>query len=252
MQTTAAASYDVATRILTWTLAEVTATMTVTLAFSTAAPATGVVANRAELTIGGDTASSNEVAHAVAEVAAQPCDLTLTPDGTVQLPGQEQTGFPGDVVSLPYTLSNPGGAASRYTVAPVIDGSSSWSASGLSVVLDANGDGVAGAGEPAVATLDLGPGESAALLLTLTLAEARTVSGGELYVGLTGACVAGGAADVGNVARVTVPAGGLVAPPQKQANPPTGTPLYPGATVRYSISFTAGARPLNNVRVIDP
>ncbi len=252
LQTTAAASYDVATRTLTWAFADVPATMTVTLAFSAAAPATGVVANRAELSIGGDTARSNEVAHAVAETPPQPCVLTLTPDGTVQLPGQERIGFPGDVVSLPYTLSNPGSAASRYTVAPVIDGSSSWSALDLGVVLDADGDGVAGADEPGVATLDLGPGESAALLLTLTLGEARTVSGGELYVGLTGACVGGGAADVDNVARVTVPAGGLVTPPEKRADPPAGTPLYPGATVRYTVSFTAGARPLKNVRVIDP
>ncbi len=252
LQTTAAASYDAATHTLTWTLADVPATMTVTLAFSAAAPATGVVDNQAELTIGGDTALSNEVAHAVAETPLQPCLLSVTPDGTVQLPGQEQTGFPGDVVNLPYILTNTGGAVSSYSVAPVIDGSSSWRAAGVGVILDADGDGEADAGEPGVATLNLDAGESAALLLTLTLDEARAVSGGELYVGLTGACVGGGGADVGNVARVTVPAGGLVTPPEKRAAPPAGTPLYPGATVRYTVSFTAGARPLKNVRVIDP
>lgn len=250
------ASYDEDTRELTWRFEPIPATMTVTVAFTTTAAdaaAAGTLSNQAELAAGAETTLSNTVVHTVAGAPPpSPCALSVTPDGTVALPGQAQTASPGEVVTFPYLLANTGASGSTFEVTPLVDTASSWSAATLAVVLDENDDGVAGVDEAEVDTLDLAAGETAALLLTLTVGDAIRLGGGELFVNLAAACADGGATDTTNMARVTVPAGGLQAEPIKTADPAAGTPLYPGAPVRYTISFTAAARTLQNVTVTDP
>lgn len=107
-------------------------------------------------------AYSNDVLATVSAVES----LTLTGDVQVFRP-------PASQISLPFLLSNTGNVAADFALAINNNGggcaSDDFDLSNLQVVVDANGDGVAGANEPALALSDklmLSAGDSRGLLIT--------------------------------------------------------------------------------------
>ncbi len=218
------------------------------------------VSNQAEATYGDGSASSETVTTPVDNAAPEPeparCAVSVTPDGTEEVPGQLVQALPGSTVYLPYTLQNttpqniaePGDADSTFILsADTLTGE----VAGLRIIADSNADGVPDEGEEVVSRLDLAEGESAALLLEVTL----TPTPGTYLVNLAASCEgadedAVDSSDTVNVSQIDVPALNLAAP-QKTAVPPAGTALYAGAAVSYVVTFTAPELPLENVVVRD-
>jgi len=245
------ATYDPATRTVSAAFATLAPGTRVDLVVTTAlradAPAGAPVRNQAALAYGGGGDASNVVEHAVLGV----CRLTIEPDGSVAAPGQTVERLAGLTAVLRYELRNLGNLPADVVLAATTLGASSVAPSGLRIVHDLDGNGSADAGEPIVTGLTGVPvGGSVALLLLVDLPAGAAV-GGSVYVDLVGACAdAPAVVDDGNVGRVVVADIGFDGP-VKSATPPSGTPLYPGARLRYEIAFTAGSATLYDVVVRD-
>lgn len=252
---TAIGTYDAASRTLTWTIDRVPATMTVNLTVDTRVRAdalsTDAIDNQAVVTWFGASQGSEgtgTVNHPVAGV----CQLSLTPDGTTDDPAYDRVAHPGDVIALPYTLANTGNGTFDFDV--TLDSLAGTTADLVEarVVRDLDGDGVLDAGEPTVSDLvGIGPGETVALLLVVDVTGGPSTAG-QALIDVTGACTSEpSVSDTGNVAVITVPSGGIV-DVTKSADPGAEQGLYPGADVRYTISFRAEERDLRDVVVRDP
>ena len=244
-------SYDETTRTLTATFAALQpgdeVALQLTAQVRADAPGGATITNRATLRQGGTDTFTNPVSHPVPAI----CGLSLTPDGTPALPAHSVNAEPGETVVLPYTLENTGNTLNSYDLTTVVLPDGDVTPTSISIVLDSNGNGSVDAGETPVTSLaDLPAGGSAALLLVLELPE--TGEGGDLFVDIVGACQGEpNVRDEGNVARVTLPLGGFTSP-TKTADPAPGTPLYPGAELSYTVSFSARDRDLLDVVVTDP
>ena len=219
------------------------------------------VSNQAKANYGDGSASSETVTTGVDSAAPEPeparCAVSVTPDGTEEVPGQLVQALPGSTVYLPYTLQNttpqnigePGDTGSTFVLSAA---TVSGEVEGLRIISDDNADGVLDAGEKVVRRVTLAAGESAALLLEVTL----TPTPGTYLVNLAASCEGADedaredSSDTTNVSQIDVPALSLEAP-QKTAVPPAGTALYAGAAVSYTVTFTAPELPLTNVVVRD-
>ncbi len=218
------------------------------------------VSNQARVDYGNGSASSETVSTDVDSAAPEPdparCAVSVTPDGTEEVPGQLEQALPGGTVYLPYLLQNIGSQGDAGSAARTPFVLSATTLTGdtqrLRIIADDNANGVLDAGEKVVRRVTLAQGESAALLLEVSL----TQTSGTRLVNLGAICEDAGedagenTRDTTNVSQIDVPALTLAAP-QKTAVPPAGTALYAGASVAYTITFTAPEVPLENVVVQD-
>ena len=218
------------------------------------------VSNRAIVRYADETganrsASSETVISGVTPAAPEPdparCAVSVAPDGTAEAPGQTVQALAGSTVYLPYTVQNIGenlgDDGSTFTLgAETVAGD----VESVRVIADDNASGTLDKGEKTVERINLGQGESAALLLAVTL----TQTSGTRLVNLAATCTADGtgdnAEDSTNISQIDVPEISLT-PPVKTAVPPAGTALYAGAAVAYTVTFTAPELPLTNVVVRD-
>lgn len=234
------ASYDPVSRTVSATLTNLNpgdrVSLTIPVAVRSDAPGNAIIANQAVVVHDGGAQRTPEIRHTVAGL----CRLTVTPSGTVAAPAYQRLALPGERLLLPYTLTNSGNLTSRYRL------SAEQLAGELTPALAV----VAEDGVTELSELTLAPNQSAALKLAVTLSPAP-LQLGDAFVTLQVACADDPAVQSrDHVARVSVPLGGFSAP-VKEAEPPAGTPLAPGMTLRYRIRFRANDRDLDNVVVRD-
>ncbi|GGL08707.1 DUF11 domain-containing protein [Deinococcus radiotolerans] len=203
-----------------------------------------------------------QYSRAVVRVGVPACTVAITPDGTVAAPGQMQTALPGTGAQFTYTLRNTGQTTVTVPVrASVLPGTA---LPNVQVVLDRNGNGQADAGESAVQSVQVGAGQSAALVLVVS----PVATAGDVYVNLTAEC-ADGTLDDNNVALLRVGSLGLT----KTADRPvvvvgdrltytlTLTNQFPGTMLRdiqvtdtpkTGLSYIPGTSSLNGQPIADP
>ncbi|MPY66294.1 DUF11 domain-containing protein [Deinococcus sp. SDU3-2] len=148
------------------------------------------------VTPGGESSAESNIVRTVVQAV---CAVSVSPDGTVQAPGQSATLLPGEGTTFSYTVVNSGN--DRFTLplaARTEAGSAHTPATRL--VLDANRNGVADAGEGEVASLTLEAGAAARVLLVVETADSAR---GDAFVNLVASC-GGGQQDANNVSRVRV------------------------------------------------
>jgi uncharacterized repeat protein (TIGR01451 family) len=212
-----------------------------------------VVTNVAHATFARSGSPSSTLSNVVRSVVGDVCGIEITPDGTVASPSRTVVASPGEAVVLAYLLRSRANAAADVELAVVIEAESGLVPLALALHLDVDGDGLLGPGDTAVTALPgVPPGASIALLLVVTFAF--DTQAGSVYLDVTGRCAGSPAtADRGNVARVIVErhASRGIESLLKGAVPVSGTPVHPGADVRYTLSFTS-TRALTDVVVRDP
>ena len=209
--------------------------------FAFGTPADTLIRNVASVTYAEngvtETVRSDEVETRVRSI----CSLSVLPDGTLDTPAQRAEVAPGGEVYLPYSLTNTGNDRHRFDLAAQLLPASEAGAN-LSLVHDLDGDLQAGGDEPEVTALELAADETAQLLLRVAPdaeAEAR------LWVNVAASCADVSDAqnpdtqDSDNVSQIDVlpPFGGAGGQPLKSAEPASGSVVYPGASIRYTISF---------------
>jgi fimbrial isopeptide formation D2 family protein len=245
------ATYDPPTRTVSATFGDLPpgtrVDLTVTAAVRDDAPAGAIVPNQAVLVHDGGADASNTVEHTVLGV----CRLAITPDGSVAAPGQTVARSAGGTAVLAYEVRNAGNVATDVLLTAAVLAASSVTPLDVRIVLDLDGDGQPGPGEPFVTSLAGVPvGAGVALLVLIDLPPDAAV-GGDVVLDLAGACAGEPTVvDDGNVGRVVVAPVGF-AGPVKSAQPPSGEAVYPGAPLRYVIAFTVGAATLRDVVVRD-
>ena len=175
------------------------------------------------------TASSDEVTTIVSSI----CRLSILPNGDEDTPAHELELAPNDTAYLPYILTNTGNDSNDFDLSALTESSLA-----LSIFLDQNANGVLDEGEAEVNRLEgISAGEDVQLLLEVE-ANAET---GTFYVNLAGACRdEPNTLDNDNLALIRVEplfegAGGQ---PLKEAEPPSGSAVYPGLSIRYTLSFS--------------
>ena len=227
------------------------------LSFASAAgtPAGTSIVNQATVTFVRTDGSSESVpSNSVTTVVQSLCSLSILPNGSAASPGQRATAAPGGTVYLVYGLTNTGNAVNAYDLRIDVEGESTLEPKRTQLFLDGNRSGTKDDADVAVARLEaLAPDETVTLF-----AEVEPARGsGEIFINLAGACAgsAGSAgsiegADADNVAQITAPLTGF-STPEKTSQPPAETTLYPGAEVRYEISFRVVGTALAGAVVTD-
>ena len=225
----------------------------VSSALTAGTPPGTAITNQAVVTFTrADGSSQTALSNPVTTVVQSLCGLSILPNGSVASPGQHLTAGPGELVYLSYTLTNTGNATRAYDLRVEAAGESTLEPKNTRIFLDANRNGTFDAADTPITQLSaLPPDESAGLFVEVEPARGS----GEIFINLAGACAdpSGGAdnsIDDDNMARITVPLTGFSAP-EKIARPVPETPLYPGAEVRYEISFEALGAALDGAVVTD-
>lgn len=140
-----------------------------------------------------ETVRSNVVTTTVQAV----CAVSVTPNGTLERPGQALSILPGEGGVFRYTLTNAGNDTFTVPVSAQVEAGSAGRPA-VQVVRDLNGNGRVDAGEPEVSGVSLAPDASAALLLVV----GPVAVVGETFVNLTARC--GEQVDSDNVSVVRV------------------------------------------------
>ncbi|SEJ44057.1 conserved repeat domain-containing protein [Deinococcus reticulitermitis] len=163
-------------------------------------PAGTEITNQATATFeplapGGAASAQSNIVRTVVQAV---CAVSVSPNGTVQAPGQSATLLPGEGATFAYTVVNSGN--DRFSL-PLTARTEVGSAHAPTtrLVLDANGNGVADPREGLVGTLTLEAGASAKVLLVVQAADSAE---GDAFVNLVASC--GGLQDADNVSRVRV------------------------------------------------
>jgi len=167
--------------------------------------------------------TSNTVA-----VVVQPLEaLTLTNNQTLNV-------APSNTFALPHTLTNTGNVATAYALSFSVAGGS-VAPTGLEVVEDANGNGIADPGEPVLAggaTLTLAPGAAMNLLLVGTMPASAT-AGEAAQLKLTAKSQVQGAT-ASNIDTVNVVNGPAIVLTKSASS----TAPVPNALLTYTLSAT--------------
>ncbi|ULH14491.1 DUF11 domain-containing protein [Deinococcus sp. KNUC1210] len=142
---------------------------------------------------------SNTVSATVSPV----CSVVVTPDGTVDAPGQSATLLPAENTTFTYQVLNTGNTENTYTLSSLTDAASAFTPTGLKMYLDANNNGVLDSAEAAtsIGSVKLAANAKATVFLVVTTNDA---SRGDAFVNLVAACADGSAGDSNNIARVRV------------------------------------------------
>ncbi|WP_018465111.1 DUF11 domain-containing protein [Calidithermus timidus] len=174
------------------------------------------------------TTTSNQVVTVVQQVYA----FTITPDGTTSTPGQTRNALPGAQVIFAYTVTNNGNGTDTIglSVAQASSGDD-FDLSSVSIVRDANCNGVVDSGEPTVSSVSLGQGAQACVLVLGTIPAARA-DGDTALINLQGTS-SGGSTDTNNWARAVAKTAAAL-DVSKSASP-SGT-VSPGTSITYTVS----------------
>lgn len=161
--------------------------------------------------------------------------LTVTPDGAdAAHPGATQTATAGTRMYFPYVLTNTGNASDTYNVATVVDGSATFTPGNLKIYLDANGDGVVGAGDNEITNTGTVPADGTIHLIVAYDVPAGATAGQFAPVNLTAASTNDATkTDTNNWNKTTVVADAVMTI-SKSASA-TGT-VYPGSAITYTVS----------------
>ncbi|KEF33454.1 hypothetical protein RDMS_12300 [Deinococcus sp. RL] len=164
-------------------------------------PAGTAITNQATATFdpvtpGGETSAESNVVRTVVQAV---CAVSVTPDGTVQAPGQSASVLPGEGATFRYTVVNGGNARFTFPLGARSEAESAHTPA-LRVILDTNGNGVADPGEGSADALTLEAGASANVLLVVETGEGAR---GDAFVNLVASC-GGAEPDANNVSRVRV------------------------------------------------
>jgi large repetitive protein len=209
-----------------------------------AAPAAGsVIENTARATyFDTDRGFNATLVSNTVSVTVQPLEaLLLTSDNTLRRAA-------GGIASLPHRLTNTGNASSTYVLTYANRADDDVDLSGLRLVWDKNGNGVADSGEPGIASgATFGPlaaGESADFVLAGTVPDG-TLAGRVARLELNARSVAQGVA-ASNVDNVTVAEGAQLQIVAAVSN----LAPNPGETVTVTLSASnTGNRPASGVVV---
>ncbi|WP_104991548.1 DUF11 domain-containing protein [Deinococcus sp. NW-56] len=193
------------------------------------------------LTPGGVASAESNLVRTVVQGV---CAVSVSPDGTVQAPGQSAALLPGEGTTFSYTVVNSGN--DRFTLPlSVRTEPGSAHAPAMRLVLDTNGNGVADAGEEEAGSLTLAAGDAARVLLAV---ETAGSAGGDAFVNLVASC-GGGQQDDNNVSRVRV------GPPPVLAVDKSFTPalVRPGTETTVTVTTrNAGGSDSREVVLTDP
>lgn len=207
------------------------------------------VQNQAALSFDGGSDLTNTVNHPIVAV----CRPQILPDGTLEAPAFAVSGIPGKRVSLAYTLTNEGNIPSSYALSTTTDSQSDWTSYSSFITEDLNNNGSADANETALSSILLQPAESKNLLLVVDL-QGEASSFGDLFISPVASCQDSatnpGGRDANNLAHIRIPLGGF-ASAIKEADPVSGSALYPGAAIRYTVRSTLNERALNHLVITD-
>ncbi|THF68308.1 DUF11 domain-containing protein [Deinococcus sp. Arct2-2] len=134
------------------------------------------------------------------------CSVSVLPNGTLAAPGQSYSLLPGEGAVLRYTVANTGNASNTLGLQVATDTTSQFTPGDLSLHIDANGNGIIDANEPAATQITLAADQSAEVLVRVST---TTAARGTAFLNLIGSCTTNitgtaGERDDNNVARVTV------------------------------------------------
>jgi uncharacterized repeat protein (TIGR01451 family) len=134
------------------------------------------------------------------------CSVSVLPNGTLAAPGQSYSLLPGEGAVLRYTVVNTGNASNTLGLQLTTDTTSQFTPGDLSLHIDANGNGIIDANEPAATQITLAADQSADVLVRVSTTSAAR---GNAFLNLIGSCTTNitgtaGERDDNNVARVTV------------------------------------------------
>lgn len=174
------------------------------------------------------TTTSNQVVTVVQQVYA----FTITPDGTTSTPGQTRNALPGAQVIFAYTVTNNGNGTDAISLSTTQASSGdNFDLSSVSIVRDANCNGVVDSGEPTVSSVSLAQGAQACVLVLGTIPAAQA-DGDTALINLEGTS-SGGPTDTNNWARAVAKTAAAL--DITKAASPSGT-VSPGASITYTIS----------------
>ncbi|WP_337843839.1 hypothetical protein [Thermus sp.] len=174
------------------------------------------------------TTTSNQVVTVVQQVFS----FTITPNGSEASPGQTKSALPGGQVLFNYRVENTGNGTDTINLATAQGTSDDFDLLNVLIYRDSNCNGTVDAGEPQVASVTLGMGQQACVVVVATLPT--TATGGQYgNLNLTGTSQGNpSVTDTDNWARaVTTTAAALTA--TKSATP---TSVAPGGTITFTIS----------------
>ncbi len=184
-------------------------TIATSAALADITPAGATITNRAIVTYEDASGNTYEAQSNLAEVTvAQIYAATIGVD-------VDATAAPGQIVYLPYTLTNTGNGTDTYDISAAngITGTDTLDSSSIVVYHDLDGNGVADAGEPTVGAAGLvvdGINNNVANLVVAVQVPANATDGQTLGVTLTAQAREGGATGVLNsvIDTTTSPTGG--------------------------------------------
>jgi fimbrial isopeptide formation D2 family protein len=178
------------------------------------------------------------------------CTFAVTPNGSVASPARTIDAIPGVTVYFPYTLEYTGNIITAIDLTALVETSSTFLPTNVSIILDSNSNQRFDTGESEINSLtNIALGSSTALLLAVTL-ESSYPRGGTIDVNLRAHCKGETIFDEDNISRVNVLRGGVTGL-TKTSVPSPNSQVEPGDTITYSISFTVNQITLNDAVIND-
>ena len=164
-----------------------------------------VISNQATVTATPSVPNAEPISSAsniVTTTVSAVCAPSVTPDGTLSVPGQRRNILPGEQATLPYRLLNVGNQTNSFTLGAALDKTSTFTPTSREVYLD-DGSGQVPSGAQPLSTVTVGPDQGVNLLL---LVNSSAQDRGSAFVSLAASCAPalGGASDTDNTAVVTV------------------------------------------------
>jgi uncharacterized repeat protein (TIGR01451 family) len=214
----------------------------ITLLFTTLAwamtPADTVIRNQAVAQVAGERYLSNVVETVVRSL----CVPSVTPNGTLALPGQRTVVSAGGFAYFSYLLKNSGNAPFAFTLTSQQQESVPWAigAGDIKFFQDINGNALRDAGEPQIASIVLQAAQEARLVVEIKVPQG---AGGEMNLSAIAVCP-DGTADSDNYGRVTVGNGPALSL-EKAIEPKT-------LTAGSETTFTLRLRNNGNQRAVGP
>ncbi len=143
------------------------------------------------------TTPVQSVSNTVINVVPGQCQVTISPNGTVEQPGQTATIFAGETATLHYTVSNTGNITSGINLS--IDAAQLTGVDTIKIYLDANKNGLLDSGEVEVSSVNLDAQKDAQIIV---LVKTSPSASSALPINLIGSC--GTSVDNNNVGVITL------------------------------------------------
>lgn len=203
------------------------------MGFAQGTPAGTSIQNQASATyLDSANQSRSTTSNQVVTVVQQVYAFTITPDGTTSTPGQSRNALPGAQVIFAYTVTNNGNGTDAISLSTTQASSGdNFDLSSVSIVRDANCNGVVDSGEPTVSSVSLAQGAQACVLVLGTIPATRA-DGDTALINLEGTS-SGGPTDTNNWARAVAKTAAAL--DITKAASPSGT-VSPGVSITYTIS----------------